>query len=343
MMGAVWFDAGPGRPGRLLLVAHRLVSDAESWRIVPHDLADAWAALDAGREPRLGPVGTAVRRGSEYLAAEVRSPGRTGELHHWTDVLSTPDPHLGGRLFDPERDVAGPAGSMTLTLPAEQAEPLRTQVPSVFHCGTDDVLLSALALTVVERRHRAGGRGTSVLDAVEGDGRDESVGDAGLGRTVGWFTSVHPVRLDPGTVDRAELRSGGPVAGRLVKRVKEQLREVPGTGIGYGLLRYLDAEAGPHLRRLATPRIGFHHRGRFAVPDPAAERAAWAVAPQAADVGVVVGPVGPVGADTPYAVKLDVVTLDRPAARSCSRPGRMRPVRCPKRTYGTPVRRGSAC
>ena len=52
------------------------------------------------------------------------------------------------------------------------------------------------------RRRRRGSH--AVLIDLEGHGREEGFGrDEGLGsidltRTVGWFTSLYPVRLDPG-------------------------------------------------------------------------------------------------------------------------------------------------
>ncbi len=52
-------------------------------------------------------------------------------------------------------------------------------------------------------------------------------GDLDLSRTVGWFTSLYPVRL---------AASADP--GASIKAVKEQLRQVPGKGLGYGVLRF---------------------------------------------------------------------------------------------------------
>ncbi|MFE2677856.1 amino acid adenylation domain-containing protein [Streptomyces hygroscopicus] len=345
MVRAVWFDAGAGRPGRLLLVAHHLVVDGVSWRILLRDLADIATAVAAGREPELTPVGTSVRRWSELLSAEVRRPERRAELPLWTDLLSAPDAQLGGAPSvpgqdpgqapgqttgqapeqapgqgrgqapgqapgqipgqTPGQDPAGPVARVTVTLPAARTEPLLGQVPSVFHCGVEDVLLAALALAVADRRRRLGSSATSVLVAVEGHGRDESVGDADLTRTVGWFTSLYPVRLDPGQVRWGELWSGGPDTGRVVKRIKEQLRAVPGTGIGYGLLRHLDREAGAELARLAVPRIGFNYLGRVEVHDgPGGD---WAPASEA--LGLDLGGDGP---GTPYGLELTAVTVDRP-------------------------------
>ncbi|MGF0171332.1 hypothetical protein ACQF36_12710 [Streptomyces sp. Marseille-Q5077] len=42
-------------------------------------------------------------------------------------------------------------------------------------------------------------------------------------------------------------------AGRVLKRVKEQVRAVPDDGIGYGVLRYLDPAAGTELAAAHGP------------------------------------------------------------------------------------------
>jgi mycobactin peptide synthetase MbtF len=82
--------------------------------------------------------------------------------------------------------------------------------------------------------------------------------------------------LDPGDVDYAEVRVGGPAAGRLIKQVKEQLRAVPGDGLGYGLLRYLNPATAPVLAALPVPQIGFNYLGRFTAAGPHAHAlTAW--------------------------------------------------------------------
>src|SRR4030067_759399 len=59
LVQAVWFDAGAGRAGRLLLVIHHLAVDGVSWRILVPDLAAAWGSIAAGGgggvRPRRGP------------------------------------------------------------------------------------------------------------------------------------------------------------------------------------------------------------------------------------------------------------------------------------------------
>ena len=119
--------------------------------------------------------------------------------------------------------------------------------------------LTALVVAVAGwRRRRAHGKGTSnaVLIDLEGHGREEQLFEGvDLTRTVGWFTSLFPVRLDAGGLDLEEALRGGAALGEALKRIKEQLRRVPGGGLGYGLLRYLNPETAPALSGLASPRL----------------------------------------------------------------------------------------
>ena len=126
------------------------------------------------------------------------------------------------------------------------------------------MLLTGLALAVADwrRRHQPGRGATAVLAEVEGHGREHIADDIDLSRTVGWFTSVYPVLLDPGPVDWDELWAGGPAAGAALRRVKEQVRALPDHGLGYGLLRYLSPRGRAELGRHAPPEIRFNYLGR---------------------------------------------------------------------------------
>ncbi|MGI5373422.1 amino acid adenylation domain-containing protein [Streptomyces sp. CA-251387] len=268
MLQAVWFTDS----GRLLLVAHHLVVDGVSWRIITSDLAEAWRS---GRAlPRSG---TSFRTWSRLLAEEARKPERVRELARWTVELDGTRPFL-------ERDL-GTAGSVrehTLVLPDGVTAPLLTSVPTAYHAAVPDVLLTALALAAAAWRERRGDRtGRSLLVGVEGHGREEDIAGGGvdLSASVGWFTTIHPVRIDPGPLDLDAALSGGPAAGTALKRIKEQLRAVPDHGLGYGLLRHLNPDTAPALEKLPQPQILFNYLGRFTASDAADEP--WALAPEA--------------------------------------------------------------
>ena len=282
LVQAVWFDAGTDVAGRLLLTIHHLAVDGVSWRILVPDLAAAWEAIANGREPALPARSTSFRRWAQRLAAEAQNAGRVGELSFWSGMLRAPSLSLFDGALDQRRDTAGTAGHLTLTLPAPLTGALLTRVPAAFHGGINDVLLTGLAVAVADWC-RARGRSTNgaVLLDLEGHGREDIFADADLSRTVGWFTSLFPLRLDPGALDLDEAMAGGPALGRALKVIKEQLRALPDNGLGYGLLRYLNPQTAAQLAGFAAPQLGFNYLGRFAAP----AAANWGAAPEAVRLG----------------------------------------------------------
>jgi nonribosomal peptide synthetase CepA len=179
-----------------------------------------------------------------------------------------------------------------------EASLLVGRVPVTFHCGVHEVLLAGLAGAVARWR----GEDVVLVD-VESHGRHPVEG-MDLSRTVGWFTSVHPVRLDVTGIDLAGVLAGGSAAGHLLKVVKEQSRAVPGDGLGYGLLRYLNGETGPVLAALPAPRIGFNYMGRFVTGDRSGVRAWQSVG----DIGSSLAP----GMGLPHALEVNAIVQDTP-------------------------------
>ncbi|MGW2374842.1 amino acid adenylation domain-containing protein [Kitasatospora sp. NPDC001683] len=294
MIRVVWVDAGPGRVGRLVLVAHHLVVDAVSWRILLLDLRAACEAVIRGEEPALDPVEVPFRQWARTLVDQAAI--RAGELETWTEVLDHAQPRLAS--LDPTRDTVATAGRRSWTLPRDRADVLVEQVTSAFHCGVHEVLLATLAGAVAHWRG-----GDSVVVDVEGHGR-RPVAELDPTRTVGWFTDVHPLRLDVTGIDTDEAIAGGEAAGRLLKTVKENVRAVPDGGLCYGMLRHLNAETAPVLAALPKPEVGFNYLGRFSAhPDGD---------PQPWQMTGTVGGAAEQHAPLRHAVEIDAVLLDSP-------------------------------
>src|SRR5262245_49641699 len=211
MVQAVWFDAGATAAGRLLLSIHHLAVDGVSWRILVPELAAAWEAIAQGRVPAAAARGTSFRSWARRLALQGRDAGRLAELSFWSGMLSQPSLLLVDGAVDARRDVGGTAGHLTLTLPAALTAALLTRVPAAFHGGINEVLLTGLVVALADwcrRRGRDAGQAAVLLD-LEGHGREEVFADVDLSRTVGWFTSQFPVRLDAGGLDLEEALAGG--------------------------------------------------------------------------------------------------------------------------------------
>ncbi|MFH7599302.1 amino acid adenylation domain-containing protein, partial [Streptomyces racemochromogenes] len=291
----VWYDRGTLRPGLLLVLAHHLAVDGVSWRILLPDLAAAWD----GEE--LAPVPASFRRWTRALASA--AAGRRTELPLWQEIAATPDPLLAARALDPARDTGAAACSVSLTLPADVTAPLLTTVPASFHGGVNDVLLTALALAVRDHRRARGVDAPALLLDLEGHGREEIADGLDLSRTVGWFTSLYPVRVEPGDV---------PLASAL-KQVKEQLRALPDHGIGYGLLRHLDEDSAAALSGRPAPQIGFNYLGRFPAAPSAGASGGFTSAGDWAAVSGIPSP-EPRDPDMPvgHALEINALTRDLP-------------------------------
>ncbi|MFF0749912.1 amino acid adenylation domain-containing protein [Streptomyces sp. NPDC004267] len=268
MVQLVWYDAGPDRSGLLQVLVHHLAVDGVSWHILLPDLRAVWEAAATGQGPGPAPAHTSLRAWAHRLDEAAREPVWEAGLPLWTGILAGPpgtaEPTLGSRPLDPRRDTARTARELSLDLPPAQAEPLLTTVPAAYSAGVQDVLLTAFALACREwRRRRGQGPADSVLVELEGHGREDIVPGADLSGTAGWFTSLHPVRLTPAPLGWDEVRAAGPGVGDSLKRVKEQLRALPGNGVGYGMLRHLNPRTAAQLAPLAPPQLGFNYLGRF--------------------------------------------------------------------------------
>ncbi|KMS70849.1 amino acid adenylation protein [Streptomyces viridochromogenes] len=271
----LWFDAGGGREGRLLVVLHHLVTDAASWGVLVADLAAAWEGRD------LSPIGTPFREWAREL--QKLAPGRSAELALWQGVLDRPEPPLGTGPLDPARDTRATLRRHWTTLGPDLTEPLTT-------ASVQDVLLTALALAVPAWR---GAPDRSLLVALEGHGREEHlVPGADLSSTLGWFTSVFPVRLDPGPQPGADQ----------VRRIRDQLAALPDKGIGYGLLRHLDPDSAARLSQLPEPQIQFNYLGRMAMGERR-EDPLFTSAPETGAMGNGADPEMP----APYTLVVDAV------------------------------------
>ncbi|HDQ9890450.1 TPA: non-ribosomal peptide synthase/polyketide synthase [Pseudomonas aeruginosa] len=238
------FDDGSQR---LLLVIHHLVVDGVSWRILFEDLQTAYRQLLAGQAVELPAKTSAFRDWAERLQAFAGDGGLDGELAYWQGQLQGASSDLP--CLDPQGDQSNRhARSVSCGLDAEATRQLLQEAPAAYRTQVNDLLLTALARVIC--------RWTGQVDALiqlEGHGREELFAEIDLTRTVGWFTSLFPLRLTPAEGIAASI-----------KGIKEQLRAVPNKGIGFGALRYLGSAASQAaLAGLPVPRITFNYLGQF--------------------------------------------------------------------------------
>ena len=222
---------------RVLLVIHHLVVDGVSWRILLEDLQQAY------REQVLPAKTSAYQRWAQ-------------QLHRHAQTVEEQLPYWQAQSIDAELPCDHPEGGLQNRLGAkletrldvEHTRRLLQDAPAAYRTQVNDLLLTALARVISRWSEQP-----AALIQLEGHGREDLFDDIDLSRTVGWFTSLYPVRLHA----KGELPEA-------IKAVKEQLRAVPDKGLGYGLLRYLGApHAQESLANLTAPRITFNYLGQF--------------------------------------------------------------------------------
>jgi non-ribosomal peptide synthase protein (TIGR01720 family) len=245
-------------PARLLITAHHLVIDGVSWRILMGDLTAAYEQAVRGTDLAgidLGAKSSSVGQWADRLNAYVRDGGFDDQVDYWRSVaeraevrLPMDDPEGGNKVVD--------QAVVAANLDTDETDALLHQVPGRFRTQINDVLLAALTRTL----HAWTGRDRIAVD-MEGHGREELFDDIDLTRTVGWFTSIHPVALElPETVRGDDDWAG------VMRSIKRQLRAVPDKGVGYGALRYL---AGTSAVPALDPWISFNYLGQFGTGEAA--------------------------------------------------------------------------
>ncbi len=256
LLRAALFERGGGEQ-RLLLLAHHLVTDGVSWRILLEDVQAACEQAARGATVALPAKTTSYQRWTAKLVEHARRGGFDAELPYWEGRGREPVAPLPVDLPD-GRNTRSSVRHVAVSLDEADTRALLFEAPRAYGTQINDLLLAALV--------RAFARWTGeprLRVELEGHGREEVFPGVDLSRTVGWLTAVHPLLLDlTGAADGEEA----------LLRVREQLTRLPGRGIGYGALRYL---APPGVRAalaaLPAPQVSFNYLGRFdrAVSDDA--------------------------------------------------------------------------
>ncbi|MFY0565974.1 non-ribosomal peptide synthase/polyketide synthase [Archangium lansingense] len=247
LLRAALFHLGQGQQ-RLLLIAHHLVIDAVSWRLILEDLEAAYAQFQHGVSVSLPAKSTSLQAWARRLQAHAHSESLLAEVPLWLDearrhVAPLPTDASGANTHASER-------SVSVGLDTEETALLLQEVPSSWRAHINDVLLTALAQALSEWTGQS-----QLLVHLEGHGREELFDDVDLSRTVGWFTSFTPVLLPLPTVGSA---------GESLRSVRDSLRRLPHHGIGFGLLKWLGPpEVAEQLRALPVPQVAFNYLGQL--------------------------------------------------------------------------------
>ncbi|MDX7993214.1 condensation domain-containing protein, partial [Xenorhabdus littoralis] len=217
--------------GRLFFAFHHLIIDAVSWRIIAEDMRLLLQGLT------LPPKTSSYR---QWVAAVQRyAQQHQNEALYWQRVVKgTVAGLFAESSIKPALDDIPRLG---LSISAEMTDILLHEANTGYHTEINDLLLSALTLALQETFSR-----TVNYILLEGHGRESIDNTLDLSETVGWFTTMYPVRLEM-QADIAET----------LIHTKEMLRSIPNKGIGYSALHQAGYLTGD------LPTISFNYLGQL--------------------------------------------------------------------------------
>lgn len=217
-----------------------------------------------GARPAHARENTSYRQWSRLLAQRAKA---LDSVDFWVAELEGADPPLGARRVAPQTDRVG---ELAITMSISDAD-LTARLLSTGRSMTD-LLATAAARMVTAWRRQRGQQTPAPLLALETHGRADVHVDktADTSDTVGLLSAIYPLRIHcDGATDFARI---------------------PGSGIDYGLLRYLRADTAERLRAHREPQLLLNYLGSLhvGVGDLAVDRALLA------DVGQLPEPEQPV-------------------------------------------------
>jgi natural product biosynthesis luciferase-like monooxygenase protein/amino acid adenylation domain-containing protein/non-ribosomal peptide synthase protein (TIGR01720 family) len=244
---------------RIFFALHHLLVDAVSWRIIVHDLKELYHQFEQAKKLNkleemvgqdsailLGRKGTSYRQWVSLMKRYAEQ--HEAEKVYWQTQLSELNEAQSKLkslvLSDASRNHA------LFKLDQETTRLLLTKSNQAHHTEINDLLLSSFGLVLAKLTNS----NISYI-TLEGHGREEltiqnsetdlSPQFVDITRTVGWFTSMYPVKLE---VDSHSLSN-------TIIQIKEDLRKIPNKGIGYGAIY--------GYTKLLLPRVSFNYLGQF--------------------------------------------------------------------------------
>lgn len=242
----VLLEDGPTEPGALLLLAHVLVADVESWQILIGDLLSWYQQLTEKGSITFPPRPTSFKQWAERLHEYAQSSALQ-EFSYWftqvnQQVMPLPrDYPEGTNNIESSRTVE-------MELSADETGILLHDALKQQDAQMDAVLITAIAWAF-----RQWANLSTLRVRLFTHGREPLFEDMDVSRTVGALATDFPVYIDI-TVARDEMEA--------LQIVKACLKKMPQHGIGYGILRELGrSPEAEKLRATPEPEVVVNYIG----------------------------------------------------------------------------------
>ncbi|MFM1623280.1 amino acid adenylation domain-containing protein [Streptococcus mutans] len=235
-----------------LLVVHHLVVDIVSWDYILTKLDQIVRALKEGRHLSETSYQGGFLEWQEALSQPAQSKMFTAELDYWKKHVANISP-----VFTPLEKVR-----MDLEKPQIERRTLSlflkdfVQANHTYLTKSYELVLAGLIKGLSSYTDRP-----SLAVMLESHGRYDLENNSKFSQSVGWYTSLYPCDF---SLENSKNNSC------FIREVKEQYRDLPNLGIGYGLLKYnrklLNEYLEPDIKINFLGDLGKEtHKGQFSL------------------------------------------------------------------------------
>lgn len=203
----------------LFLCIHHLIIDGVSYRILIDDYDTATRQLKEGKTIHFSEKTVSFIEWSKALKEYGQSAQLKQEIAYW-DKIDMELEQVHKEYPSVRTCENNQFKTIEVSVDQEKTEQFIHKISSVYHTEINDLLLSALAMSMKKVFER-----DKFSVTLEGHGREEIHKTIHIDRTVGWFTTMYPIIL----VCEDDIQ-------RTIIETKEMLHKIPKHGIGYGVL-----------------------------------------------------------------------------------------------------------
>lgn len=231
----------------LLIVVHHLVMDMVSWRILLEDITSGYEQAVNGQAVTFPPKTASFQNWAEALHAYAYQPQLQHERAYWQEVTSQGSQPIP-KDYTEKDSLVKDTVTITIEWSNEETRQLLTQVHQAYDTDIQDLLLAAWSQALYQWKNLY-----QTIIHLEGHGREAIIPGIDITRTVGWFTTQYPVRLVADANDDISQH---------ILKTKDNLRQIPNKGIGFGILRYI-SDWAQEFKNAIQPEVSFNYLGQF--------------------------------------------------------------------------------
>ncbi|MCB2298645.1 non-ribosomal peptide synthetase [Clostridium tagluense] len=227
----------------LFITIHGFIMDNFSWKILIEDFEKAYQMDQYEKETVINDQINIIGKWCDSLREYSHSSKFIKEIEYWNKVEKQEIIKL------PRNEYKAPEERKNIKLKdiyfsKEQTNALLTRANQAYNTQINELLLTAIVSTIYDWTEN-----NKILINIVSHSREYVTEQINISREIGCFAIQYPVVIEA----QKEKIS------KVIKNVKETLRNIPSKGIGYGVIRYLSNEdIGECIKFKLNPEILFN-------------------------------------------------------------------------------------